>query len=350
MSKGFLNGSKWFIWLVVILCVLISFNYVFMRDKKGEEYVNVYSSRKEILVKEVFESFTRKYGIKVNYIIDDATKLIYRLDKESESPNADVLLVADVINLLHASQLGLLENLNSPVLNSRIPECFRATDWYGLTLRARVIAYSKDRVDINLLQNYEDCADPMWKGRILLRSSNVPYNQSLIASMIMANGEEATRRWVRGLVNNHTHVIRGGEVDKLKDIRNGYGDITFINSYYLARLYASQHKEERDLMDGIGILFPNQDNRGTMMNISGGAVIKGSTNHKNALLLLEFMVSKEAQEIYASINQEYPIVDDVDFSPVIRMFGSFKRDTRPLEKLEEHMQKAVIIADQEGWK
>ena len=350
MSKNTFINLRWLLILTAIAIILLISHHLMSNKNGAERYVNVYSSRKEILVRDVFDAFTEKYGIKVNYIIDDASKLIYRLNSEKHKPNADVLLVADVINLLHASEGGLLEDIDSSVLNANIPSHFRSNDWYGFTLRARVIAYAKDRVNTEYLKDYEDCADSRWKGKVLLRSSNVPYNQSLLASILMANGEERTREWVKGVVNNQAQVIKGGDTDQIREIKKGHGDITFINSYYLARLYASDHKEERELMEGIGIIFPNQDNRGTMVNISGGAVVKNAVNKDNAILLLEFMVSPEAQKIYSQHNQEYPIVEGVELSPTLQGFGAFKQDTRKLSDLKEYMEEAIVIADKEGWK
>ncbi len=347
--------------LVITIVLLLVVGFMFFRnigynqnqnEEKGlinnkTQEVNVYSSRKEILTRELFDEFSRINNIKVNYIIDDAAKLISRIENEGELTKADLFISADVTNLILAEQRGLLEEVNSPILNTSIPDTLRDNYWFGLTKRARLIVYSKERVDVNELNSYEGLADPKWKGKILVRSSNSPYNQSLLASIIDANGERAARSWVRGLVKNFARNPQGGDIDQIRAVAAGEGDVAIVNSYYYARLLASE--QDKAIAEKVGVFFPNQDSRGTMMNISGAGLVKHAKNKANAIALLEFMVSPVAQNVYAQNNQEYPVLTSVKLSPTLSSWPEYKQDNNSLLGVENSMKAAIKIADEEGW-
>ncbi len=356
-----MNLKSKFIIIFVALSVLFGFVFlvgpkesnklvdekVAVKNKTSE--VNVYSSRKEILVRDLFDEFSCKNNIKVNYITDDAGKLIARIESEGDLSKADLFIAADMTNLILAEERGVLEKIDSKVLEEAVPENLRNGYWFALTKRARVIVYAKGRVDPEELSSYEDLADPKWKGKILVRSSGSPYNQSLLASIIHANGERAARSWVRGLVNNFARRPQGGDIDQIRAVAAGEGDVAIVNSYYYARLLNSDVKSDQDIVSKIGVFFPNQDGRGTMMNISGAGVVKNARNRSNAIALLEFMVGPEAQGIYAQNNQEYPVLESVKLSSVLSDWPDYKHDDKSLLTVGKYVKQAVKIADEEGW-
>ncbi|ABD46470.1 Fe(3+) ABC transporter substrate-binding protein [Neorickettsia sennetsu] len=315
-----------------------------------ENVVNIYSSRKEEMVKDLFASFAERTGIKVNYITDDATKLISRMKSEGVNTSADVFLAADVINLALAEAEGLLQCISSTVLENALPPELRDCYWFGLTRRMAVIVYSKERVDPSEIRNYEDLADSKWKDRLLLRSSNSPYNRSLIASVILANGEEKAEAWIKGIVRNMARPPYGGDTDQIKGVASGEGDLTVVNSYYLARILSSDKETHKKVAQRVGVIFPNQENRGTFVNISGAGVAKNAKHKENAKKFLEYMVTEEAQKLYVSRNYEYPVVASVEIPEILKNWGDYKVDSSSLSKIFPYMSAAVYMADQNGWK
>lgn len=311
--------------------------------------VNVYSSRKEILMRDLFDEFSRTNNVKVNYITDDPNKLIARIEHEGNFSKADLFISADITNLILAEEKELLEKIHSTILNDAIPENLRTGRWYALTKRARILVYAKDRININDLDSYEQLANPMWKGKILVRSSNSPYNQSLLASIIHINGERKARSWVRGLVKNFARPPNGGDIDQIRAVAAGEGDVAIVNSYYYARLAASDLQSDKEIVEKVGVYFPNQNKEGTMMNISGAGVVKHAKNRINAIALLEFMVNSVAQNAYAQNNQEYPILNAVKLSPILASWPEYKQDNSSLLNIKKHMREAIKIADEEGW-
>ena len=312
--------------------------------------VNVYSSRKEILMRDLFDEFSRINNIKVNYITDDSTKLISRIENEENLSKGDLFISADVTNLILAEKRGLFQEVNSQILNEAIPKKLRNNKWFGLTKRARVIVYARDRVNVNDLNTYESLSDPMWKGKILVRSSSSAYNQSLLASIIHANGERAARAWVKGLVANFARSPQGGDIDQIRAVAAGEGDVAIVNSYYYARILASDLESDKKIAQKVGIYFPNQDGRGVMMNISGAGILKHAKNKVNAINLLEFMVGPIAQNLYAQNNHEYPVLNSVKLSSILASWPRYKQDDTSLLMVGEYMKKAIKIADEEGWR
>ena len=340
--------------LGIVAVIIVAFNFLTNRqqvqDQKQE--VHVYSSRKEELLHSLFEQFTKETGIKVKYINDEAAQLINRMENEGTATSADVFLTADAVNLILAKKRGLLQPIQSEVLNQAIPSKYRDSEgfWFGLTKRARVIVYNKDLVEGNELSTYEHLANTKWKDKILVRSSSSPYNQSLIAFMVANNGVENTKIWVKGLVANMARKPSGGDIDQIYAVAADEGSIAIVNSYYFGRIAASDKKSDQAVVKKLGIFFPNQETTGTMINISGGAVTKHTKNKQNAIKLLEFLSSVRAQKVYAQVNQEYPIVEGVELSEVLKTFGTFKESDLPLQELEKHLTKSVEIADECGWR
>ncbi|KJV69235.1 Fe(3+) ABC transporter substrate-binding protein [Candidatus Neoehrlichia procyonis] len=336
---------------LIVISVVVAFLYKNYRFDT-ENVVNVFSSRKEELLRNLFQKFTEKTGVKVRYINDEAAQLISRMESEGSHSRADVFLTADAVNLILAKKNGLLQEVNSQILNKAVPQKYRDAKgyWFGLTKRARIIVYNKELVDSKELSTYEDLSNVRWKDKILVRSSNNPYNQSLIAFMIANNGEQNTRAWVKGLVNNMARKPSGGDTDQIYAVAAGEGSIAIVNSYYFGRILASQQEKDKQFAKKLSIFFPNQNTTGVMVNISGGAVTKYAKNKDSAIRLLEFLVSSEAQKIYAEANQEYPIIEGVDYSDILKSWGTFKESDLPLQELESHLKQSVKIADEEGWK
>ncbi|GMR12534.1 MAG: Fe(3+) ABC transporter substrate-binding protein [Gemmatimonadota bacterium] len=317
-----------------------------------EQVVNVYSHRHYEADQELFRYFTEITGIKVNVQTASADELITRLETEGASTSVDLLITVDAGRLHRAKERGLLQSVSTATLDANVPSHLRDPDgfWYGLTQRGRVIVYATDRVDPSELSSYEDLADPRWKGRVLVRSSENIYNQSLLASIIAASGEEAAERWAEGVVANMARAPQGGDTDQIKDVAAGVGDVAIVNTYYLARLLNADEAGDRDLADKVGVFFPNQANRGTHVNVSGAGVTAHSPNRQNAIRLLEFLTDAKAQSVFAEANFEYPVKPGVEWAPTLAGWGEFVADTLNLATLGELNAQAVMVFDRAGWR
>jgi len=314
--------------------------------------INVYTHRHYATDKKLNEMFTKETGIKVKIVKGKSSQLLKRLEIEGEYSPADILVTVDAGRLQIAKTKGLLQSISSDKLNNAIPSHLRDPDgmWYGLTKRARVIVYSKERVDPKELSTYEDLANPKWKGKIAIRSSNNVYNQSLLASLIAHNGEAKSEEWAKGVVANLARKPKGNDKDQAKAIAAGIADIAVMNTYYIGRMANSKDLAEKEITDMIGVFFPNQDDRGTHVNISGVGVAKYSKNKENAIKYIEFLASKKAQTIYAQANYEYPVLEGVDSSTLVKSWGTFKEDSLPMNTLGELNSKAVKTFDKAGWR
>lgn len=314
--------------------------------------VNLYSARNEELIKPLLDKFTEQSGIEVKLITGKAEALQKRLELEGENSPADILVTTDAGNLHRASEAGLLQVIDSETLEKAIPENLRDTDneWFGLTYRARPIFYVKDKVKPEELSTYEALTDPQWKGRICIRSSDNIYNQSLTASMLAADGAEKTQAWADGLVKNLARPPKGGDRDQIQAAAAGQCDVAIANSYYYAGMLTGNDEAQKEAANKVAIFWPNQDDRGTHINISGIAVTKSAKNKDNAIKLIEFMVGEEAQKWYAETNGEYPVVADIPASELLKSWGEFKADSLNLSVLGENNAEAVRIMDRAGWK
>ncbi len=317
-----------------------------------EGLVNVYSARKEALIKPLFDRFTEETGIAVNLVTGKADALLKRLEVESSASPADLFVTVDAGRLHRAKQAGVLQVSNSDLLNKLIPTNLRDSDnyWYGMTQRARTIFYVKGKVDPSQLTTYEALADPKWKGRICVRSSNNIYNQSLVASMIDANGIKATEQWAKGLVANFAKPPAGGDTDQLRAAAAGVCDIAIANTYYFGRLLKSNKEESQAVASKLAAFWPNQDDRGVHMNVSGVGLTKHARNADNAIRLMEFMASDQSQAWYGDENNEYPVVEGAEISATLNELGRFKADDIELSKLGENNRAAVELMDRAGWK
>jgi len=318
----------------------------------GAAEVNVYSARKENLIKPLLLQFEANTGIKINLITGTADILLQRLISEGKNGLADVLITTDVGRLYRAQKANVLQTIHSETLENSIPEQYRDPQgyWFGLSLRTRPIVYAVDRVKPEQLSTYEALGNPEWKQKICIRSSDNIYNQSLVASLIAHLGEEKTLAWASALVKNFARPPQGGDRDQIRAVAAGQCDIAVVNNYYLGMMLASKDKTEQKAANHVRIFWPNQDDRGAHVNISGGAVTASSKNKNSAIALLEFLASDTAQQWYAEINLEYPIKLGVQPSEILKSWGEFKVDALSLHRLGELNAQAVMIMDHAKWK
>ena len=314
--------------------------------------VNVYSAREEQLIKPLLDAFSKDTGIKVNLVTGDDDPLLERLKREGDNSPADILITADAGRLYRAMENGSLQPIQSAKLNQAIPANLRDVGnyWFGLTYRARVLFYNPSTVKATDLSTYEDLADPKWKGRICVRSSNSIYNQSLLASMIAAKGEAATKQWAQDLVANFARPPNGGDRDQIKAVASGQCDIAIANSYYYAQMLYGGDTEQKAAANKVKIFFPNQADRGTHINISGAGVTASAKNKENAIKLMEYMVLDDAQRWYSTTNGEYPVKRGIEASPELRNWGQFKTDALNLSILGKNNAQAITVMDKVGWK
>jgi iron(III) transport system substrate-binding protein len=315
-----------------------------------EGVVNVYTHRHYEADQLLFDKFTEKTGIKVNVVSASADELIQKLELEGANSPADVLITVDAGRLHRAETKDLLQPVSSEILDKNIPVKFRNPEgyWFGLTYRARIFAYSKERVKPEELSSYEALTAPEWKGRILTRSSENIYNQSLLASIIAANGSEASEEWAAGLLANMSRSPKGSDRDQIKAIAAGEADLAFVNTYYLGKMMNSDNEAERQAAAVVKLLFPNQE-RGTHINISGAGVTKHAPNKENAIKLLEYLTSPTIQTRFAEANYEYPANPKVAASRDLESFGDLIPDTLPIGKLGEYNRQAVEVFNRAGW-
>lgn len=314
--------------------------------------INVYTHRHYESDQDLFKLFEEKTGVKVNVVNASADELIQKMIMEGKDSPADVLITVDAGRLVRAKSNDLLQSIESETLNNEIPEHLRDTDkqWFGLTKRARVIVYAKDKVAKDDLTTYADLATDKWKNKVLIRSSDNIYNQSLLASIIANDGKDKAKDWAAGMVANMARTPRGNDTDQVRAVAAGEGDLTVVNSYYLGRMTQSSSAEDVSASEKVGIFFPNQETTGTHINVSGAGVAKYAPNKDNAVRFIEFLISEEAQKIFAHSNFEYPINKNVQPAEVLQSWGAFKEDALPLHLLGDNNKDAVIIFDEVGWR
>jgi iron(III) transport system substrate-binding protein len=305
--------------------------------------VNVYSFREPKLIEPLLKAYTEKTGTKTN-VIFASSGLIERMVAEGRNSPADVLLTNEFGWLTQAVDAGVTQAVSSPALEAAIPASLRDPkgQWFGLTKRARVVYASKDRVKQDAI-TYEELADPKWKGKICIRSGQQTYNVSLIASMIARLGEEKAEVWLTGLKANLARKPAGGDREAVRDVAAGLCDIAIGNTYYMAAMLGNP--EQKAWADAVRIVFPNTGDRGTHVNISGAAVAANAPNKANAVALVEFLATTDAQKLYASANGEYPVREDVAPSELIASWGTFKSDTLPLAEIGKLRKKASELVD-----
>ena len=315
--------------------------------------VNIYNSRHYNTDRAIYENFTKSTGIKVNIIEGNHDELIQRIKSEGASSPADLFITVDAGRLAAAAKEGLLAPVTSPALDAiKVPSNLRDPNgaWWGLSSRARIVVYARDRVKPEQIKNYEDLAKEEWKGRVLTRTGTHPYSLALTASMIEAQGEEKTEEWVKGLVANLARKPQGGDTDQIRAVAVGEGDVAIANTYYVGKLITSAKQEDREVAAKIGVIFPNQDNRGTHVNLSGAGVVKTSKNQENARKLLEYLLSPEAQRLFADGNMEYPVNPAVQPHPELVKLGTFKAADVNAAAFAAYTPQALRIMDRAGWK
>jgi iron(III) transport system substrate-binding protein len=319
--------------------------------RSADRVINLYSARHYGSDTAIYESFTKKTGIKVNLVESPGDKLIERIKSEGANSPADVIMTVDAGNLWRAQEAGLFQPVASRVLSGLDPSVRDPQGhWFGFTRRARVIVYNKAKVKPEDLASYEALADAKWKGRILVRSSGNVYNQSLVGALLAAHGEAKTEEWVRALVANFARQPEGNDTAQIKAVAAGQGDIALVNTYYLPRLAKSDKPEDKEVAAKVGVFFPNQKDRGTHINISGGGVAKNAPNKEGAILFLEHLAGRQAQEIFAKSNNEYPIKNGVPIDSVLDSYGKFKADKLNAAIYGKNNALALKICDRAGWK
>lgn len=322
-----------------------------VEEKPGGE-VNIYTARHYDVDNELYAKFTEATGTKVNVIEGAAPELIERIKREGASTPADLFITVDGGILNTAKVEGLLQPIESSVIDAQVAPDLRDVDneWIGLSTRARVIVYAKDRVNPAELSTYEDLATDKWKGKLVVRSSQNLYNLSLLASFVEIKGEADTEAWAAGIAANLARDPEGGDRDQAKAIVAGTGDVAIMNTYYIGRMSVSEDPEEVKVAENVGVFFPNQDTTGTHLNLSGAGLVKHSKNKDNAIRLIEFLTGIEAQEIISQANFEYPVNKEAKLPELLASWGEFKHQSIDFAAYGEHNPKAVEIANKVGWK
>ena len=316
-----------------------------------EKELNLYSARHYQTDEALYKGFTKLSGIKINRIEGKEDELIERLKNEGSNSPADIFITVDAARLANAHELGLFSPIKSAILEQRIPAHLRTDDWFSFSTRARVIVYAKNSIKAEDVQTYADLADPKLKGKVCPRSGSHPYNLSLMASIIAHQGEARAESWAKGVVANFARAPKGGDTDQIKAVAAGECAVAITNSYYVARLMRSDKAEDREIMEKIGVVWPDQNASGTHINISGGGMLKNAPHKEAAVKFLEYLASDEAQRHFADGNNEWPAVSSVKVSnPALDTLGKFKADNLPVSSLAMYRTKAQIIFDRAGFR
>ena len=313
--------------------------------------LNIYSSRHYQTDERLYSDFEEKTGITINRIEGNGDVLIERIASEGVNTPADLLITVDAGRLWRADQAGLFQPVESAVLKERVPANLRHPDghWFGFSTRTRVIYYNKEMIDPSKLKRYEDLANDRYDDLVCIRSSSNIYNLSLMSSIIAANGEEAAEKWASGVVDNFARKPQGGDTDQIRAVAAGECGVAVGNTYYYARLVASDDAEDRAVAEKVGIVFPNQGGRGTHVNISGAGVLKHAKNPQHAIKFLEYLTSESAQRYFADGNNEYPVVEGVAANSVVKSLGAFESDDLNVAVYGENQPLAQKIFDRAGW-
>ena len=312
--------------------------------------VNVYTTRQPALIKPLFDAFTKETGVKVNAIFANEG-LAERVAAEGRNSPADILLTVDIGSLAQAKDLGITQPIASPSLEANVPANMRDAQghWTALSMRARVLYASKDRVPESAI-TYEELADPKWKGRLCTRPGQHVYNIGLIASMVTHHGADWTENWLRGVKQNLSAKPSGSDRSQAKAVFAGECDLAFANTYYYGLMATNEKEpEQKDWARSLKVLFPNGQNRGTHVNVSGAALIKTAPHRADAVRFLEFMTGDEAQRVYAEVNYEYPVKANVPVTALIRDLGTMKPDAVSLDEVAKNRAKATELVDKVGF-
>ena len=335
--------------ITILLFVLGVFN-----NLANANEVNVFSSRHYDSDIQLYEKFTSLTGIKVNVVSGKDKALQKRMIEEGKDSKADIYITADAGRLGAFDQKEMFQNLNSSKIEKQVPKNLRSENWTGIAKRARILYYSRDRVDSSEIQNltYENLADAKWKNRIAIRKSDNIYNQSLIASLIHNNGKKNVEEWMKSFVNNFARSPKGNDRAQILAVAAGEADLAVANTYYYALMLSGQKGEEQqNAAKKVIPFFPNQSERGTHINISGGGILKNSPNPENARKLIEFLLTKEAQTHIVQNTFEYSILDNVEPHELIKKMGEFKQDLNtPVKNYIKYQSDAFEMMLKAGWK
>jgi iron(III) transport system substrate-binding protein len=316
--------------------------------------LNLYSSRHYDSDRTLYDAFTRETGIRVRLIEGDADQLIERIRNEGANSPADVFITVDAARLARAAGAGVLQPFRSQSVEQRVPAGLRDADgmWFAVSQRARVVMYDKQKGAPEGLTRYEDLADPKFRNQLCVRGAAHPYNVSLAASILAADGPEKTEEWARGVVANMARPPQGGDRDQFRAIPAGQCGLAIANTYYLAGIGASERAEDKALFARIGVVFPNQapGDRGAHVNISGAGLVKTAPNRDAAARFLEFLVTDKAQEMFALGNMEYPAVAEAPLHPALRSLGAFRGEPVDASRTNAHAAQALQIMQRAGWR
>ena len=323
-------------------------------ENETEQVVNIYSQRHYDVDQMQYDNFEKSTGIKVNVIKSNADELIQRMQNEGDNSPADLFITVDVGKLWQASNMGLLQKYQDESLTDGITESLLDKNgfWIPVTYRSRILVHSNERVQRSELSTYEDLANSKWKGRLLVRSSSNSYNQALLSSLVGNLGDEATKSWTQAVVSNFARDPKGNDRDQVKAIAAGQGDVAIVNSYYIGLLLSSENEEEINAGKSVSVFFPNQGEgqRGSHINVSGIALAKNSPNKSNALKLIRYLTTDEAQETYVNNTYEYSVKPNIMPNKIVSDWGSFKKDPLDLNMLGIKRNDAIRIFDAAGWK
>ena len=339
----------------IIVALVLSFFLSGCSEKPSKtNEINLYSQRHYEVDKLQYKKFEESTGIKVNVIKANADELIERMRNEGKNSPADLFITVDVGKLYQASQMGLLQKIKIPSILDKVSKDLidKNEFWIPITYRSRIIVHSKDRVNASELSTYENLANEKWKGRVLVRSSSNAYNQALMSSIIANLGADDAAKWSEALVENFARDPKGSDRDQVKAIASGQGDIAIVNSYYIGLLLSSQKEEEINAGESISVFFPNQgpNERGSHINVSGIGLAMNSPNKENALELINYLISDEAQKTYVSNSFEYSVNPNIEPDEIVQKWGEFKRDSLDLNMLGKYRKDAIRIFDKTGWK
>jgi len=321
---------------------------------KESDEINLYSQRHYKVDEQQYEAFEKETGIKVNVVKANADELIERLKNEGDNSPADLFITVDAGKLQKAKDLDLLQKISSPIINQNVDIDLKDVNgyWIPITYRARIIVYSKERVNVGELSTYANLTNEKWRNKVLVRSSSNAYNQALLSSIVANRGEEAATNWASELVKNFARDPKGNDRDQVKAITAGQGDLAIVNSYYIGLLLSSENDEEIKAGNSVGVFFPNQgeEESGSHINVSGIGLAKNAPNKENAIKLMEFLTSESAQKTYTNTSYEYPANPNVEPNEIVKKWGSFKKDILDLNQLGVFRNKAIEIFDKSGWK
>ncbi|MFC7063317.1 Fe(3+) ABC transporter substrate-binding protein [Halobacillus seohaensis] len=355
--------KKWFLYSFLLICsvslVACGSNKEgnASSDSNGEGKVatgeiNLYTGRHYDTDQDLYDKFTEQTGIGVNVIEGKDDELIARMEREGKASEADLLITADAGRLHRAKTQELLQEVDSEVLSENIPDNLRDenNEWFGLTKRARIIAYNKETVNPEDINNYADLTKDDWSDKVLIRSSQNIYNQSLVASLIALDGEEEAKEWSQGIVDNMARDPKGGDRDQAKAIAAGEGDVAVMNTYYLGKMLNSEDEQEVDVAKQLGVIFPDQQGNGTHINISGIGMAASSQNTEEAQKFMEFLTEEESQKQFAEANYEYPVNPNVEPTEILKEWGEFEEQDLNLSELGENNKNAIKLMNEVGWK